>query len=268
MCEFCVKHGDGKKWYMAMENYAKDLRHQDNRIGYMGYFANTFEERMPRRLNQLEKLSRTPLRNVVRPFLIRSQKRNHFGQIVPLEDIEKILLRLDGICRLSCPCRRLTTGQKHARYCYALTADPQLAAEIDDSFNLEVMTSKEAIESVRALDEEGLIHTVWTFKTPYIGALCNCDQDCLAYRISYSRNYFRLMFRSEYVAVLDINTCNGCRNCMRHCNFGAIRYSAVNKKVEIDARRCFGCGVCRATCHKDAITLHARSSDPVAAKIW
>ena len=39
MCEFCVKHGDGKKWYLAMENYSRELLHQQKRIGYMGYFA-------------------------------------------------------------------------------------------------------------------------------------------------------------------------------------------------------------------------------------
>lgn len=268
MCEFCVRHGDGQKWYLAMKNYSEELLHQDDRIHYMSYFVNTFEKRIPKKLNQLEKLSHTPFRDIAKPFLKRSQKRDHFGQIVPLEDVEKIFSRLSGISRLSCPCRRVTIGRKHARYCYALTADAQLAAEIDDSYNLEVLTTTEAIESVRTLDKEGLIHSVWTFKTPYIGALCNCDQDCLAYRISYSRGYFQLMFRSEYVAKVDLDECNGCRNCMRQCHFGAIRYSAVNKKVEIDTHQCFGCGVCRSVCHKEAITMYARSEDPITATIW
>jgi hypothetical protein len=72
MCEFCVKHGDGKKWYLAMENYSWELLHQQKRIGYMGYFANTFEERIPRSLTELEKLSRTPFLNIAKPFLTRS----------------------------------------------------------------------------------------------------------------------------------------------------------------------------------------------------
>lgn len=268
MCEFCIKHGNGKKWYLAMENYSRELLYQDDRIEHMSYFVNTFEERLPRKLNQLEKLSRTPFRGIARPFLMRSQKRDHFGQIVPLEDVEYILERMDGISRLPCPCRRVTTGQKNARYCYALTADRRLAAEIDDSYNLEVMPPAEAIESVRALDKKGLIHSVWTFKTPFIGALCNCDQDCLAYRISFSRNYFQLMFRGEYVAGVDVDRCNGCRKCVQQCHFEAIRYSSANKKVEINHRRCFGCGICRAVCHQEAITLHSRSADPVAARIW
>jgi ferredoxin len=268
MCEFCVKHGDGRKWYMTMENYSRDLLHQDDRIEYMSHFANTFEERVPRKLDQLEKLNRTPFRNLVKPLLTRTQKRDHFGQIVPLEDMEQILVQVDGIFRMSCPCRRVTTGQKNMRYCYALTADSRLAAEVDDSYSVEVITATEAIESIRTLDEEGLFHSVWTFKTPYIGAVCNCDRDCIAYRISYSRDYYQIMFRGEYIGQVDWDACNGCRNCMRQCHFGAILYSSANEKVEIDVRRCFGCGVCRAACHNDAITLHARSADPVATKIW
>jgi len=268
MCEFCVKHGEGKKWYLAMKNYSRELLYQQDRIGYMSYFANTFEERIPKSLIQMEKFFRTPFRNILKLLYTRSQKRDHFGQIVPMEDMEEILAQMDGIFRLSCPCRRVTTGQNNARYCYALTADPKLAAEVDDSFNLEVITSSEAIESIRNLDKEGLFHSIWTFKTPYIGAVCNCDQDCIAYRISYSRGYFPIMFRGEYVGRVDLDACNGCRNCMRQCHFGAIRYSAANKKVEIDVRQCYGCGVCRAACHNDAITLHPRSADSVARKIW
>lgn len=268
MCEFCVQHGDGQKWYLAMQNYSRELREQDGRIEYMVDFVNTFEERTPPNLAQLDALSRTPFHGLAKPFLTRAQKQSHFGQVVPVEEVEQILQQVDGIARLPCVCRRVTTGQKEARYCFALTGDPRLAEVLDDSFSLEVLSPAEATEAVRELDEKGLVHSVWTFKTPYIGGLCNCDQDCIAYRICHARGYFQIMFRGEYVAGVDPDACNGCRNCMRQCQFGAIRYSLVNDKVEIDPRQCFGCGVCRAACHRDAISLHARAEDPVAAKIW
>jgi NAD-dependent dihydropyrimidine dehydrogenase PreA subunit len=268
LCEFCVQHGDGKKWYLAMKNYSRELLEQDDRVEFMLDFANTFEARMPRNLAQLDALARTPLHGLAKPYLARNQKRDHFGQVVPLEEIEQILAQVDGIARLPCVCRRVTTGAKEARYCYVLTAHPRLVAELDDSFSLEYLSREQAIASVRALDKDGLVHSVWTFKTPYIGAVCNCDQDCIAYRISYSRGYFQNMFRSEYVAGVDRDACNGCKNCLRQCQFGAIRFSAVNKKVTIDPRQCYGCGVCRAACTKDAIALHARAADPIAARIW
>ncbi|MEK7311366.1 MAG: 4Fe-4S dicluster domain-containing protein [Chloroflexota bacterium] len=251
-----------------MKNYSRELMDQDGRVEYMIEFANGFAERVPRNLAQLDLLSRTPFHGMVKPFLKGRMQRDHFGQVVPIEEVEQILSQVDGIARLPCVCRRVTTGRKDARYCYALTSDPRLTNELDDSFSLEYLTPAEAIESVRKLDDQGLAHSVWTFKTPYIGALCNCDQDCIAYRICHSRGYFQIMFRAEFVARVAPDACNGCKNCMRQCQFGAIRYSAANDKVEIDPRQCFGCGVCRAACHKDAIALHARANDPVAARVW
>jgi MinD superfamily P-loop ATPase len=76
------------------------------------------------------------------------------------------------------------------------------------------------------------------------------------------------MFRAEYVAALDSGACDGCRSCMRLCQFGAMGFSAAQKKVCIDPRRCYGCGVCRSSCKREAISLRPRVQDPVAAKIW
>jgi ferredoxin len=268
MCEFCVKHGDGEKWYFNMENYSLELQGEQEKIDYMLDFANHFEARVPAKLDWLERLKHSPFHPVARPFLTRSQKINHFGQVVPIEEVEKILSRLDNIARLPCPCRRVTTGERNARYCFALTAHPRLAAELDDSYNLEYMSSEEAIAAVREMDNDGLIHSVWTFKTPFIGALCNCDKDCVAYRICHSSDYFKIMFRAEWVAEVNLDNCNGCRNCMRHCYFGAIRYSAVQNKVEVDPTHCYGCGLCRAACHKDAIQLAPRAEVEAASTIW
>jgi heterodisulfide reductase subunit A-like polyferredoxin len=76
------------------------------------------------------------------------------------------------------------------------------------------------------------------------------------------------MFRGEQVARVNLEACNGCEVCIRQCQFGAMRFSAANKKVVIDPRACYGCGVCRAACHHDAIGLFVRAEDPVAARIW
>jgi MinD superfamily P-loop ATPase len=70
------------------------------------------------------------------------------------------------------------------------------------------------------------------------------------------------------VAAVSLDSCNGCRLCMRQCQYGAIRYSSNDKKVMIDPTACYGCGVCRASCNKDAITLHPREMVKDAAGIW
>jgi ferredoxin len=268
MCEFCIQHGEGKKWYLTMENYSIELLDQKNRRRYAAEFLNGFHTRVPKSLQQLDKIRKTPLMKLAKPILTRAQKQDHYGQVVPMEDVEKIFAMVQGAVRLPCVCRRVTTGNMNARYCYGLTMDQELMAALDDSFSLERLTREEALESIRKLDKEGLVHSVWTFKTPFIGGLCNCDQDCMAYRMTHARRDYPVMFRGEWVAAVSIDSCNGCRLCMRQCQYGAIRYSSNNKKVVIDPTACYGCGVCRAVCKKDAITLSPRHSVREAADLW
>jgi NAD-dependent dihydropyrimidine dehydrogenase PreA subunit len=268
MCEFCTQHGEGKKWYLAMENYSRELLDRDSRRAYAAEFLNTFQANTPHGIRQLDMIRDTPLMGVVRPVLLHRQKKNHFGQVVPIEEVEQVFDMVEGVVRLPCVCRRVTTGNLDARYCYGLTLDRELFDQLDDTFSLELLSSEEALSSIRKLDKEGLVHSVWTFKTPYIGGLCNCDQDCMAYRVTHVRKDYPVMFRGEWLASVDWEACNGCKNCMRQCQYGALRYSSDNKKVTVDPLQCYGCGVCRASCHRDAITLYPRVHDPVAAGVW
>jgi ferredoxin len=268
MCEFCTQHGEGKKWYFAMENYSIELLNQSDRRKYAAEFLNGFHKRVPPSLRQLDKIRKTPLMKLAKPILTYAQKQDHYGQVVPIEDVEKIFELVKGAVRLPCVCRRVTTGNMNARYCYGLTLDQQLMEALDDSFSLELLTKEEALAAIRKLDKEGLIHSVWTFKTPFIGGLCNCDQDCMAYRMTHVRKDYPVMFRAEWVAEVSADTCNGCRLCMRQCQYGAIRYSSNNKKVAVDPAACYGCGVCRAVCKKDAILLSPRENVKEAAGIW
>jgi ferredoxin len=268
MCEFCTQHGEGKKWYLAMENYSIELLNQDHRRKYAAEFVNGFHRRVPKSVQQLDKIRKTPLMMLAKPVLTHVQKQDHYGQVVPLEDVEKIFERVQCAVRLPCVCRRVTTGNMNARYCYGLTMDQQLMDALDDSFSLEVLSKEEALQSIRKLDKEGLVHSVWTFKTPFIGGLCNCDQDCMAYRITHVRRDYPVMFRAEWVAEVTAEVCNGCRLCMRQCQYGAIRYSSNNKKVTIDPAACYGCGVCRAVCNREAINLSPRASVSEAANVW
>jgi NAD-dependent dihydropyrimidine dehydrogenase PreA subunit len=268
MCEFCTQHGEGKKWYLNMENYAQDLLEQDGRRAYMTKFLNTFEQRVPSEMAPVDAFSRTLLARPMYWYLTKTQKKSHFGQVVVIEEVAEIFKLVEGVIRLPCVCRKVTTGNQNARFCYGLTLDLRLRESLDDSLNLEILSPEQALDSVRKLDKEGLVHSVWTFKTPYIGGMCNCDQDCMAVRITHERRYFKNMFRGEQIAIVNPDVCNGCKVCIRQCQFGAMRYSAANKKVVIDPRACYGCGVCRAGCHKNAISLLPRLQEPLASRVW
>ena len=281
MCEFCHKHGEGKKWYLQAKNYSEDLLSDMKRRRFIAGLLS-HPENLNHDLAQLERLQRLPafVGAVMKPFLLNRRKRVHFGQVLPIEDIDRIFGFVNSVVRVACICRQAKLGTEQ-RYCYGISMVPQggkfgqIVREIDvgyltgpDTAGLETLTKDEALADMRKHEKEGLCHTVWTFITPFIGGICNCDRsDCMAMRMTVTHG-FPTMFRAEYVAELDPELCNGCRQCMRVCQFGAIGYSAASEKIVIDPRRCYGCGICRASCTKDAIILSERSTIPVAATIW
>jgi MinD superfamily P-loop ATPase len=130
----------------------------------------------------------------------------------------------------------------------------------------ERMAPEAAIDIMADLERRGLVHTVWTFLTPFIAGVCNCDRsDCMA-MISTVGHDLKMMFKAEWVASVDWDLCKGCRACMRQCQFGVIGFSAVADKCVIDQARCWGCGVCRAACTSNAISLVPRAE--VAGLGW
>jgi len=199
---------------------------------------------------------------------IDDYKIEHFGQVLPIEDVEKVIEMVDSITRMPCGCRFDALGKTDQRYCFGFSVDKwgTLGKFPEATTSLEVLEKEATKKIFRSFDEEGLMHSIWTGVTPYVVGLCNCDRDCGAYR-GYigGRGKF---FRAEYVGQVDWEQCDGCRSCMSQCQFGAMFYSSALGKVYIDPKRCFGCGTCRAACPKLSISLQSRQSVPEAANLW
>ncbi len=280
MCEFCHQHGEGEKWYLQAQNYSTDLLGDLRRRTYIhDFFKHT--ERLERNIAWLDSLNRLPafVQAVVKPYIANRQKRTHYGQVLPLEDIEKIFGFVTSVVRLPCICRHVTLGTEQ-RYCYGLSMEPGEDTQMGriirligadyltgpHTAGLESLSLDQALEQFRELDHKGLVHSVWTFVTPFIGGICNCDRDCIAMR-ALSRSY-PSMFRAEYVAGVSMDLCSGCSECINTCQFNAISYNLADEKASIDPSSCYGCGVCRSSCRKGAIVLKERSEVQQAANLW
>jgi hypothetical protein len=92
VCEFCIEHGEGKKWYLEARNYGEDLLADAKR---KGFFQKYLQRPLPSGSDiqrQMEKLDYAPsfVRRMIRWKVVRSMKKLHYGQIVPIEDIEQI----------------------------------------------------------------------------------------------------------------------------------------------------------------------------------
>ena len=283
MCEFCVKHGEGEKWYLQAKNYSEDLLSDLRRLKFLEQFADPKSlELLRNNADGMERLREMPwfIRTLLGRLFTRKMKKAHFGQVVPIEEIEQIFDFTNSIVRLACICRQATLGREK-RYCYGISLGPnggrlleifrafeeKFTGGVDDK-RFEILSKEEAIAAFRAHEREGLCHTVWTFQTPFIGGICNCDRaDCMAMRSTVT-HAMPVMFRAEYVAAIDAEACSGCRQCMRLCQFGALSYSASDKKAVVDQTYCYGCGICRSACTSNAIRLEDRASSPVAANLW
>jgi NAD-dependent dihydropyrimidine dehydrogenase PreA subunit len=248
-----------------MENYSQEMLAQKGREKYIRHFIPGVQHSAEININKLVWAKRKfpAVYRFIRTIGTSRMKRIHYGQVVPLEDAEKILDMVQSVTRVACVCRSVSAGIKNARYCFMLGIDPENTGidYADLHASLETISHAEAKELLREFDREGLVHSVWTFKAPFIGGLCNCDHDCLAYRIQVSSDLMDIMFKAEYLAFVDPESCIGCRNCLRLCQFGAIEYSAANARCSINPLKCYGCGVCRSGCGKGAISLVEKTVD-------
>jgi Fe-S-cluster-containing hydrogenase component 2 len=285
MCEFCLNHGEGEKWYLQAKNYSDDLLSDVQRRRFIEKFSDPkyAETELASGLQGMARLQKSPrfIRDLVGRLISNRMKKVHFGQVVPIEEIEQIFSFTNTIVRVACICRHATL-KREKRYCYGISLSPG-GGKLQEIMNgvgsfysdsgpyeasTETLTREEAMAAFRAHELEGLCHTVWTFHTPFIGGICNCDRaDCLAMRSTVTHG-IPAMFRAEYVAEVAPEQCNGCRQCMRLCQFGALAYSASPSRTVVDQTRCYGCGICRAACKQNAIRLTDRASSPVAANLW
>ena len=284
MCELCTRHGDGKRWYLEAKNYSEDLLCDVRRRSLIqdiaacavsDEHAEALEERF-RKLDRMRSLP-GPIEALVSWAITRRMKRDHFGQVVPIEDVAKVLEIVSSIVRLPCACRRGLRQEEH-HYCLGLSIAPDLGmlgeivqqsyADGPDLDEFEQLSGERALSLMREWETEGLVHTIWTFRTPFIGGICNCDRsDCLG-MIATVGYGVKAMFKAEFVAAIDWDLCNGCRSCMRVCQFGAIGYGAGSKRAFVDMQKCYGCGLCRSVCPKEAARLQERSLTPEVANLW
>jgi len=280
MCEFCIKHGEGKIWYLEAKNYSLDLLSDFHRRKWIEKFMINVENDMVK-LAILDKLrqSSSILYGLAKRFLTRKLKKEHFGQVIPLEDAKKIFEITNTIIRIPCVCRKAAKG-KEVRACFGLSVEPHslLGYPIDNFWpdyssgpevrQAEKVGRENALRILSDFEKKGAIHTIWTMNTPFVAALCNCDrQDCMAFRTEMTLGA-KVMFRAEYYVVINWDKCKGCKNCLTQCGFGAIRYSLEQERCSVDVTKCYGCGICRISCPEEAVILQSRKEHPVLNRLW
>ncbi len=283
MCDWCLKHGNGKKWYMNAKNYSDTLAKELDLEEYLTEQWMNFEQVFIRKIMgfssiglgyklQMPIIGRLIRWNAERMIHSESKNRNpiradgHFGQVIPFEDGKIILSELaaEPIIENYCMCRWMQRGEKEA-CCINFGVLSGIIEKLPRFIPKEKtvrIDREEAMERLEEHNKKGYVATVWFQPVPYINAICSCESpECGGLRL---RNNFDLksVYKAEYIIQLDHDACQGCKACVAMCQFNAIRYIPSQDRVIIDYDKCFGCGICRHVCAHDALHLVPREEFP------
>jgi len=283
MCEWCMKHGAGRKWYLNARNYSNELAESMNLQAYLEEQWKNFEQVYIRKIMGISsiglgyKLKMPLIGRVLRwsaERMIHSESPNrnpvradgHFGQVIPVEEAKLIIMNLaaEPIIKNYCMCRMMQKGIKDAcciNFGLLSGVIEKLPRFIPENDRLHI-TREEAVNALEEQNLKGRVATVWFQPVPYINAICSCEvPQCGGLRLRMDFGLYTV-YKAEYVAEVNPDLCQGCKSCVPRCQFNAIRYNPTLGRVIIDPMKCFGCGLCRDICPHNAITLVPREEVP------
>ena len=281
MCMYCdaygnPAYGDGV-WYLNPYNYARQMykvrKPEETQKGY------EIDPETAARLgfnDALEVLYTEPEKFDEAIKRADDQMAVHtVGQVVPLQEAEKILDIAGPIAAMHCVCRKATRAREEddpALYsCGGLGVGMLKWERWPERYKggVDFMSPEKAKEWLRKWNQRGMVHTIMVFGPPYIGGLCNCDYpDCGAIRQRIDYDLPHALAKSHFVAKVDYDICNGCGVCVQRCQFGALKFEPTIERPNIDMSKCFGCGLCETGCPRDAITLIDKMGVPALREVW
>jgi len=276
MCELCEKYGEeGKPWYLNPRNYARPLYKKLEEkekppmiLDEIRYAANVIKPMIDLK-EEDPKAYQDALERFQKEYLSRAA-----GQVVSLEDAKKMVEIAQPVARIDCICRRVVRatfedGEKRPRSCLGLGVGMFRWKEWPERYKggVEFLSTEEAKKHIEHWHRRGMVITIMSFGTPYIGGICLCDYpDCMAIRMRVEHGVGLL--KGHQVAKVDYDKCIGCGTCASRCQFGAIKMEVTTNKANIDMTKCFGCGVCAYACPQEAISLVDRKNFPILKDQW
>ena len=187
-----------------------------------------------------------------------SEKVEPGHQIIPVEEVYKIIDNQTAFAIFPCPCRmrkevegiRKCKDKYPINNCITYGFFATQLLEMGDPAVKSI--SKEEVKKVaREAAEVGLVHMADNLDESHI--LCACCECCCGNLAGLTRlDNPRCIARANYISQVDMEKCIGCETCLGRCKFGAISIDTV-AKINID--KCVGCGLCAVTCPEEAITM-------------
>jgi ferredoxin len=192
-------------------------------------------------------------------------------QILPYEDIAKVIEGEDYFCVATCPCRHRKNLDSDMPDCTHETKNclhfGRLARYMVEQGMGREITREETRDILSRSADEGLVHALSNWQKE-VDTICNCCKCCCIWFECYHvLHHSESMEASNYEMAANIATCKGCGLCVKRCPIDALALeenpesdNKTGKTVALDAGRCIGCGVCAHKCPTKSLVLTQRET--------
>ena len=118
----------------------------------------------------------------------------------------------------------------------------------------------EALSIIRANQKDGLVlQPSNTEESAFICSCCGCCCGMLQLHRSLPRPVD--FWSTNFYALVDPSSCNGCGICQRRCQVDAVALTSATPPAQVNTNRCIGCGQCVDACPQQAITLRKKNHE-------
>jgi NAD-dependent dihydropyrimidine dehydrogenase PreA subunit len=233
----------------AVGFYEYSLKRLDKELAedYSKYFEEAF-------LDEFKK-AKTPQMRVVPIEKSLSEKQRMeimtFDAARQIIESQEIIAVADCICRKERELVDKSCG-KSLETCLLFT--PVAEYYIENKMGRQI-TQEEALQILKKNDEEGLVLSPVNAKNTT--AMCSCCGCCCNVLKAVKRQEIPAeAVKSNYLAVIDLDSCTECETCIDRCQMDAIHMATGH--AEIDPLKCIGCGLCVSTCSGEALQMELK----------
>jgi hypothetical protein len=162
MCQWCVEHGEGKKWYLNTRNYInKELFDSREEIRTAADMLFRDSERMfgIDMKKGLPLLDKPVIGKIVGRSVRKTIEKRERGQVIPVEEAKSILDNANMAALVSCVCRQSQLGITKAKYCLPFTYLADYGKEWPDfsKGGINYISIEEAKEAVEKAVHKGYV---------------------------------------------------------------------------------------------------------------
>jgi NAD-dependent dihydropyrimidine dehydrogenase PreA subunit len=267
LCEYCVLHGSGKRWYENARNFSKTLATSEFVREFCGsYFGRDIKPHSAKMKTQ-SKLGFDGFFESERQKTHRYYRLYLHHQVVTTNEALSILNLASQqtgehertIVRIPCICRYQVLGSDEGLHCYGIAFTDEYTRRFPKYLGggHEYLRAEDAGHMLEDMvTNEPTVHAISALGVPYLGLLCNCDMKvCQPYLRRISFGIDSPFHKGHYAATVNSQECTGCGTCEVMCPFKAASLIRDGSRATINLESCYGCGICISRCPEGAISF-------------